>query len=228
MINQSDRTVAASRLVRGLDLPFAPGARDMDPIFPTLDRADAGTTAPRSCPNCGRKRLARTPTCLFCGKSLPRLADKDQQVIASPRMLGRQSGLTKPCSMIRIDDDAVGEIEPLRHPLFDRLLDGEFLDQDLQVCHYCDKATCSLKQFELPTVLCLFPLDNPYISFETEPLKACPGCMRWYIAKFLLCNIVTANFLWPLLSLLPSLYFLAMTIPKGHSTAALWRRTWVD
>jgi hypothetical protein len=56
--------------------------------------------------------------------------------------------------------------------------------------------------------------------FENEPVSACPACMRWYIAKFLLFNIVTANILWPFLSLLPSLYLFAMTIPKGHSRAS--------
>jgi len=134
--------------------------------------------------------------------------------------------------MIRIDDDAMGGIEPLAHPLFDQQLDGEFLDQnlheildqDLQLCHYCGKPTRSLKDFEVPTVLFLLPLYIPSISLETEPISACQGCMRWYIAKFMLCNIVTANLLWPLFSLLPSLYLFAMTIPKGHSTGARRRR----
>ena len=125
---------------------------------------------------------------------------------------------------IRIDVDTLGEVEHLTHPLFDPLLDGEFLDQDPQLCNYCGKATCSLKSFELPAALCLFPLYIPSISIETEPITACSGCMRWYIAKFLLCNIVTANILWPLLSLLPSLYLFAMTIPKGHSTCEFCRR----
>jgi hypothetical protein len=221
----------------------------MYPNFPTLDRAGAGTPAPKPCPNCGRKRLARTETCLFCGKRLPSLTDMDHSVIASPGMLGRQNGLTDLSSTIRIDDDAVGEVhhlthplldqildiridddaigevEHLTHPLFDPLLDGEFLDHDLQQCDYCGKATCSLKSFELPAVLCLFPLYIPSISIEAEPIVACPGCMRWYIAKFLLCNVVTANILWPFFSLLPSLYLFAMTIPKGHSTGEFWRRS---
>jgi hypothetical protein len=204
----------------------------MDHSFPTVARADAGTRVSRSCPRCGRKRLARTPTCLFCGKKLPALTDDDQPDIATPRRLARQKVLANLSPILRIDDEAGGGIEDLKHPLFDRLLDGEFLDQgpqeildqDLQLCHYCGKTTRSLKDFELPTVLFLLPLYIPSISLETEPISACQGCMRWYIAKFMLCNIVTANLLWPLFSLLPSLFLFAMTIPKGHSTGARWTR----
>jgi hypothetical protein len=72
------------------------------------------------------------------------------------------------------------------------------------------------QQFALPKVLCLHFVFC--LKVETEPIVACPGCMRWYITKFLLCNLITANVLWPVVSLLPSLYFLAMTFRKGHSS----------
>jgi hypothetical protein len=207
----------------------------MDPVLLTVDRAVAEAPASQPCSNCGRKRLARTPTCLFCGNSLPVLPDTEHRVIASPKKPGRQNGLTELLFANRIEDDTVGGIEHVCHPLFDRQLDGEFLnflnenlhegvDQDLQMCHYCGKETLSLKYFELPKVLCLIAFYVPVMSFETEPINACPSCMRCYIAKFLLCNIVTANILWPPLSLLPSLYFFAMTIPKGHSKLARVRR----
>jgi hypothetical protein len=137
------------------------------------------------------------------------------------------SPLRFPRRMIDLDGDASGTIDHRLHPLFDAHLDTELPDQalhellvqDLRSCHYCGKETGSLKSFELPTVLCLFPLYIPTLSFETEPISACPSCMRWYIAKFLLCNILTANITWPAFSLLPSVYLFAMTFPKGHTRA---------
>jgi hypothetical protein len=63
----------------------------MCPVLMTVDRADAEAPASQHCSNSGRKRLARMPTCLFCGNRLPLLPDNDQRVIASPKMLGRQN-----------------------------------------------------------------------------------------------------------------------------------------
>ncbi len=137
------------------------------------------------------------------------------------------SRLHCPPHVIDLDDDATEMIDHRLHPLFDPDLDtqlpnqvpNELLVQELRSCHYCGEETGSLKSFELPKVLCLFLFYIPTLSFETEPISACPNCMRWYIAKFLLCNILTANITWPVLSLLPSVYLFAMTIPKGHTRA---------
>jgi hypothetical protein len=149
----------------------------------------------------------------------------EHPVMALLRRFAKWAGFPNSTEIIRIDDDLGHGFEPLRHPLFDTQLDNELLDQnlhdspepDLRFCGYCGKETGSLKDFELPAVLFVpFPYC-PYISAETEPISACPACMRWYITKFLLCNIVTANVLWPVVSLLPSLYLFARTMRKGHS-----------
>ncbi len=90
-------------------------------------------------------------------------------------------------------------------------LNGEQID--LRRCSWCDELTPSLKAFNLPKVF-LIPIIVHYQVFETEPNEACPGCTRWILLKYLACQIITANILWPVL-VLPVYIFCSAAVSVG-------------
>ncbi len=88
---------------------------------------------------------------------------------------------------------------------------------DLRRCSWCDESTQSLKAFNLPKFL-LIPLHSVhYHVHETDPTEACPGCMRRILLKYLACQIITANILWPFLVLPIYAFYFVLTFRKGHS-----------
>ncbi len=93
-------------------------------------------------------------------------------------------------------------------------LNGEWID--LRRCSWCDELTHSLKAFNLPKLF-FVPVCVHYHIHETELNEACPGCMRWILLKYLACQIITANILWPFLVVPVYLFYFALTFHKGHS-----------
>ena len=55
---------------------------------------------------------------------------------------------------------------------------------------------------------------------QTVLYTACPRCMRKSLALRTLCNLPTANFLWPLVLLLHGILFL-LSYTRGHSRAII-------
>jgi hypothetical protein len=99
-------------------------------------------------------------------------------------------------------------------------VNGELID--LRRCSWCDELTQSLKAFNLPK---LFFIPIPHVHYhmhETDPTEACPGCMRWVLLKYLACQIITANVLWPILVLPIYLVYFVRTFVKGHSAWGPW------
>jgi hypothetical protein len=94
---------------------------------------------------------------------------------------------------------------------------GELID--LRRCSWCDELTHSLKAFNLPKFF-LIPVVVHYHIHETERNEACPGCMRWILLKYLACQIITANVLWPVVVLPFYVFYFALTFRMGHSPDA--------
>jgi hypothetical protein len=89
---------------------------------------------------------------------------------------------------------------------------------DLRRCSWCDELTHRLKAFNLPKFL-IIPLHHFHLhDFETERNEACPGCMRRILLKYLTCQIITANILWPVIVLPIYVFYFALTFRKGHSS----------
>jgi hypothetical protein len=89
---------------------------------------------------------------------------------------------------------------------------------DLRRCSWCDESTHSLKAFNLPKFFFVPVPHFHYHIHETELNEACPGCMRWILLKYLACQIITANVLWPVLVLPFYVFYFALTFRKGHSS----------
>ena len=75
-----------------------------------------------------------------------------------------------------------------------------------------------MKQFRCLS-WCLFYLAGA--SWQTEYVRACPGCMRRHLAWRTLVNLVPANVLWPVMVLPWAAVQFVSTYQKGHSPTVL-------
>jgi hypothetical protein len=85
-------------------------------------------------------------------------------------------------------------------------------------CPVCEQLTDSLKQYRYMQ-WCVFLLAG--VIYRHTDVRACPGCMRAFVRRSLLINVVPANLVW-LVGLLPwGLILLALSYRKGHSKGVL-------
>lgn len=83
-------------------------------------------------------------------------------------------------------------------------------------CPDCGRSTYSLKQYAFVDYVVFLVLAA---AWQRTVHVACPACMRWFVARKSLINIVPANILW-LVFLLPwTLILFARSYTKGHSKA---------
>jgi hypothetical protein len=81
-------------------------------------------------------------------------------------------------------------------------------------CPVCGRLTDSLKQYRYMQ-WCVFLLAG--VIYQHSDVRACPECMRAFVRRSLLINVVPANLVW-LVGLLPwGLILLALSYRKGHS-----------
>jgi hypothetical protein len=81
-------------------------------------------------------------------------------------------------------------------------------------CPLCGQMTDSLKEYRYVR-WCVFLLAGAI--YQDATVGACPRCMRAFVRKSLLINVLPANVVW-LVGLLPwGLVLLAATYRKGHS-----------
>jgi hypothetical protein len=81
-------------------------------------------------------------------------------------------------------------------------------------CPHCNQYTGSLKQYAFVDYVVLFVLLGAV--WRRTIHVACPGCIRRFLLRRNLINIVPANFLW-LFFLLPwTLILIARTYTNGH------------
>jgi hypothetical protein len=90
-------------------------------------------------------------------------------------------------------------------------------------CPRCGQLTDSLKQYRYMR-WCVFLLAGAIHQEATE--RACPACMRGFIGKSLLINIVPANLLWLILLLPWGLILIGASCRRGHSKAVLQGMEW--
>jgi hypothetical protein len=95
-----------------------------------------------------------------------------------------------------------------------------FEDQEtgLLRCSQCGQLTDSLKEYHYLR-WCVFLLAGAI--YQTATVRACPECMRAFLRKSLLINVLPANLLWLVLLLPWGLILLAMSHRGGHSKVAL-------
>jgi hypothetical protein len=195
-------------------------------------RVKAQTAVP-VCGSCGRKRLAKTLNCVFCGAWMPEPLQHDSilKSSAAPRRKARVSRKSPP-SWSKVDRVAgsdgsdemaavvamkpgIVQFETPRHQwdLVRFQINGEPIH--LRRCAWCDEVTHSLKAFNLPKFLIIPVSHFHYHMYETEPTEACPRCMRTILLKYLACQIITANILWPILVLPIYAFYFVLTFRKG-------------
>jgi len=106
--------------------------------------------------------------------------------------------------------------EPGHHADLSQLrVNGELID--VRRCSWCDDLTDNLKAFNLPKYALIPLFIVNYHMHETEPVEACPGCMRRILLKYLACQIITAKIVWPILVLPIYVFYFVLTFRKGHS-----------
>jgi hypothetical protein len=89
---------------------------------------------------------------------------------------------------------------------------------DLLPCPMCGQPTDSLKHYRYVR-WCAFLLAGAV--YQAAEVQACPTCMRAFLRRSLLINVVPANLLWPIFILPWGLILVATSYRKGHSRRAL-------
>jgi hypothetical protein len=96
-------------------------------------------------------------------------------------------------------------------------MSGDGQKIDLLPCPTCGQLTDSLKQYRFIRWLVFLLAGAIYQAAEVQ---ACPVCMRAFLRRSLLINVVPANLAWPFL--LPwGLGLIATSYRKGHSRRIL-------
>jgi hypothetical protein len=98
-------------------------------------------------------------------------------------------------------------------------------DEDARLplgCPVCGRATGSLKQYTVVNFTCLL------VSFAWQAVTytACPRCMRRRLAWHALIQLLPANLLWPVVTLVPDLIYVLLSCRRGHSPSIrdlFWR-----
>jgi hypothetical protein len=199
------------------------------------DTVGEGSSNPSHCPACGRKRLARTPNCVFCGARMPEPPRRNPTLgpAAALQPQKRGSSASPPFGKKADQPAAHGESDqpvPAAGPIpitgqpeepwhqTNLYVNDERID--LRRCPWCDEFTHSLKAFDLPKFLIIPVHHFHYHLYETDPTEACPRCMRGFLIKFAACNLLTANVLWPVIVLPWYVYHFVLTFRKGHTPGA--------
>jgi hypothetical protein len=82
-------------------------------------------------------------------------------------------------------------------------------------CPDCGRETCDLRHYTTHDVT-FFVVG---VRRQDVVSTACPACARWHLVRHLLTQLVRANLLWPVLTLVPNLVSLLATFRKGHTQA---------
>ncbi len=82
-----------------------------------------------------------------------------------------------------------------------------------RTCPVCFGETHSLKVYRITRIYCFFL----FIQWQRETVRACPGCMRAYLTRWGLTQLLAANFFWPVLVLPHLLFRLLATFKRGHA-----------
>ena len=94
-----------------------------------------------------------------------------------------------------------------------------WLDEDVELdCPVCANPTDSLKQYRYVGWVVFYLAGATY---STTYYRACPGCVRKFVARRAARNLVPANLLWPLLVLPWGLGLVVASYRRGHSAAVI-------
>lgn len=85
-------------------------------------------------------------------------------------------------------------------------------------CPCCDREVNALKEFNTIHTLYFW---IPFIAVKLEDVTACPGCMRVYLVKRLLVNLLASTLLFPVIVLPIFLFQYFRSWAKGHSSKVI-------